>query len=195
MSSAPPIKAVIFDCFGVLTTDGWLAFRDAHFEAGTNEFEEARALNVRADKGLIGYGEFIQGIAQLADLSADETRREIEENVANQRLFTFIQDKIRPRYKIGMLSNAGANWLGELFRDWQVGLFDEIALSYQIGTAKPDSQAYIQIASQLGVLPEECVFVDDQSQYVEAARTQGMTGVVFTDTTECMYELRRILTL
>ncbi len=193
MSSAPPIKAVIFDCFGVLTTDGWLAFRDVHFEPGTDDFEEAYALNARVDNGLIGYGAFIQGIAQLAGLSADETRREIEENVANQRLFAFIRDEIRPRYKVGMLSNAGANWLGELFQDWQVGLFDEIALSYQIGAAKPDSQAYIQISSQLGVLPEECVFVDDQPQYVEAARSHGMTSLVFTDTTECIHELKRIL--
>lgn len=39
-------------------------------------------------------------------------------------------DDLKPDYKIGFLSNAGANWLDELFI-WQQA-FDEVVLSYQV---------------------------------------------------------------
>lgn len=180
------LQAIIFDCFGVLTTDGWLAFRNTHFEPGSDVFKQARALNVRVDSGLIDYPTFIQGVAELAGVSFDEVKRQIESNIANERLFTYIRDMLKPHYKLGMLSNAGANWLDDLFEPWQVGLFDEIVLSYETGIAKPDIRAYEVAAARLGFLPEECLFIDDQPLYVTSARESGMQGIIFTDTDEAI---------
>ena len=65
------IKAVIFDCFGVLATDGWLPFRDKHFGGNPELLEEARANSIRVDSGLMAYEEFIDWLARSSGMSGD----------------------------------------------------------------------------------------------------------------------------
>lgn len=187
------IKAVIFDCFGVLASDGWLPFREKYFGNNSELLEKAIASNKRVDAGLHSYDDFLKEISELSGVGYDETKRLIETNPPNEALFDFIRDDLKANYKIGMLSNAGANWLDEIFEKNQVALFDEVVLSYQIGAIKPDAVMYETIAAKLGVLPEECVFVDDQPRYVEGAVQVGMTGVQFVDTQDAVRRLRELL--
>jgi HAD superfamily hydrolase (TIGR01509 family) len=175
------IKAVVFDCFGVLVTDGWLPFRDKYFGHDGDLFAQAVALNKSTDSGLIGYSDFIAQVAQLADLTEKETRKEIENNVPDAELFEFIERKLKPKYKIGLLSNAAENWLSELFTPEQVSLFDAVGLSYEIGSVKPAPITYTTIAERLGVDVSECVFVDDHVHYCEGAEVVGMQAVPYTD--------------
>jgi hypothetical protein len=60
------IKAVVFDCFGVLASDGWLPFREKYFGNDPQLFRKATELNKRTDSGLLSYDEFIEAIARLA---------------------------------------------------------------------------------------------------------------------------------
>lgn len=187
------IKAVIFDCFGVLAYDGWLAFKDKYLEKGTDAYDKALASNKRVDAGFITYDQFVTEIAALAKVSQDETRQTLENNPPNGKLFAYIRKNLKPRYKIGMLSNAGDNWLPDIFDAPQINLFDEIVLSYQIGAIKPEPAMYEAISMKLGVLPEECVFIDDQERYCDGARHSGMKAVVFRDTDETIVEIERLL--
>lgn len=187
------IQAVIFDCFGVLAYDGWLAFREKYFEGKPHELEQAITSNRQVDAGLIGYDQFVAEIAGYAGVTEDETRRVLENNPPNEKLFAYIRDTLKPHYKIGMLSNAGDNWLSDIFVPSQVALFDEIVLSYQLHAIKPDPIMYETIAARLGTLPEECVFIDDQQRFVEGAERVGMKGIVFTDTATTIAELERTL--
>ena len=45
--------------------------------------------------------------------------------------------------------------------------------------AKPDAAIFRLAAERLGVAPAECVFVDDWDQNIAAARSIGMTAVLF----------------
>lgn len=188
-----PIKAVIFDCFGVLAHDGWLPFREKHFAHDPDKYEQAKASNKKVDAGLHSYEDFIQEVADLAGIPAAEARREIEDNPPNEPLFNYIRDELRPQYKLGLLSNAGANWLDELFAPWQVALFDEAVLSYQIGTIKPDPVAYETIAHRLGVMPDECVFIDDQPRYCEGAEAVGMRAIKYDTVDQTITDLQALL--
>lgn len=188
------IKAVIFDCFGVLAHDGWLPFREAHFKDDPEKFDDATTLNKRSNAGLIDYDHFLEQIGQLAGVSAADARREIEDNPADTNLFSYIRTTLKPHYKIGLLSNASDYHLDDIFTAEQVGLFDEIVLSYQVGAVKPDPLIYQTIANKLGVLPEECIFIDDQPWYAEGASAIGMKGIRFVDaktTIETLEELLR----
>ncbi len=171
------IKAVIFDCFGVLTTDGWLPFKRKYFSNDPTLETEATDLNKRTDAGLATYDDFVQGIARLAHVSEGEATKAIENNVTDDDLLDFIEHSIKPHYKVGMLSNAGDNWLPKLFSKKQISLFDAVALSYETGFVKPDPQAYRVICERLGLEPENCVFIDDQERYCLAAKEQGMKAI------------------
>lgn len=187
------IKAVVFDCFGVLTTDGWLPMRQRYFGDDADKFEQAGVLNRQVDGGVLSYEQFLAGVAEMAGIGAEQVRREIESNVANQPLFEYIRDKIRPNYATGFLSNAGANWLDRLFEPWQVALFDEVVLSCDLGVIKPHPLMYQTIANKLGFLPEECVFVDDQPRYCEGARSIGMSAIHYQNLEQCVEDLERVL--
>jgi epoxide hydrolase-like predicted phosphatase len=187
------IKAVIFDCFGVLTTDGWLAFREKYFTGKPDLDERAVASNRRVDAGLISYQDFLHDIASLAGVDYSQTVRVIENNVANEKLFDYIKDNLKSTYKIGVLSNAGMDWMHELFSAEQNELFDEVVLSYQVGVIKPDPVMYETIAAKLGVLPEECLFVDDQPRYVDGAKSVGMKAIHFKNTAQVIIDIEETL--
>lgn len=187
------VQAVIFDCFGVLATDGWLPFRERYFGHDPELLERATASNKKVDAGLHHYDDFIDEIAEMAGITPAKARQQIENNVPNEALFDYIMKEVKPKYKLGFLSNAGQNWLHDIFTPEQIALFDAIVLSCDIGAIKPDPVTYETIATRLGVLPENCVFVDDQPWYCDGARAVGMQAIWYEDTSQIIVALREIL--
>lgn len=188
------IKAIIFDCYGVLTTEGWLPFKHEYFDHDPALFQQAEDLAVRVGAGHMEYDQFITDIAQLAGVSEQEARRRIETHTANTPLFTYIREELESHYKLGFLSNAGNDMLARLFSNEQIALFDEIHLSFQTGHVKPEPEAYLGIAGKLGCQPEECIFVDDQERYCTGAEAVGMHAIVYKTMDQLRAELTPLLT-
>ncbi len=172
------IKAVIFDCFGVLVGDGWHPFKKRYFADEPEKDAEASRLNVLSNKGLLSYTDFLEGVGKLAGISAYQVMKELNQNPPNTQLFDYIRT-LKPNYKIGMLSNAAENWLSTLVGKENEALFDAVVLSYDIGHNKPSPEAYQKAARALGVNVDECVFIDDIESYVVAAEHAGMKGVLY----------------
>lgn len=57
-------------------------------------------------------------------------------------------------------------------------LFDAVVISGEVGMRKPEPRIFEFAASQLGLTPAECVFIDDFAVNVEAATSCGMTAVL-----------------
>jgi len=57
--------------------------------------------------------------------------------------------------------------------------FDGFVLSYEVGAMKPAPQIYREAIARSGCRPEECFFIDDLAENVEAALQQGMDAVQF----------------
>jgi len=188
------IKAIVFDCFGVLATDGWLPFRESHFSKNPLLLEKALTLNKKADAGVLHYDDFVKQVAQMARMSESATHGAIEGNIPNEALLEYIKSELKPHYKIGMLSNAPENWLDKMFTSEQVALFDATTLSYELGAIKPDLIMYQTIARRLGVEPSECIFIDDQPTYCEGAARAGMSVIQYVDFAQMKAELIHKLT-
>jgi beta-phosphoglucomutase len=56
-------------------------------------------------------------------------------------------------------------------------LFDVVIDGTRVSKAKPDPEVFLLGASELGVLPEECIVFEDAVAGVEAARAGGMKCV------------------
>jgi len=186
------IEALIFDCFGVLATDGWLPFRKKYFGDNAELRQQVTDMQRQVDAGLADYHDFVQTLAVLSGVSVDEVWNAIRDNQPNEPLFELIRE-LKPHYKIGFLSNAGADWLHDIFTDEQVALFDAVALSYETGFVKPDPKAYQIIADRLGVPPENCLLIDDQARYAEGADEVGMAMIVYQDFEQLKTELKQRL--
>ena len=190
------IKAVIFDCFGVLTSDGFLSFCARHFSDDTAKLEQARYLNRQVDSGAGDWESLVTELAALAEIDWATARQHLSSAGLNQPIFDFIEKTLRPAgYKIGLLSNVGANWPEKHFSKDQLALFDAVVLSYQLGVAKPDALMYETAAARLGSLPEECLFIDDQPSYCQGAETTGMAALQFMATEQTLDELSNRLNL
>lgn len=186
------IKAIVFDCFGVLTSDGWLPFAEKYFGNSPILKKEAHILNRQVDSGLLDYDSFVHSVAKLAAVDVALAYKDIEDNVANLPLFEYVAE-LKKQYKLGILSNAGADWLNELFKPEQIALFDATALSFELGVTKPHPKAYHVICDRLGVLPEEAVFIDDIERYVTGAKDIGMQGVWYKNLQQLKDELTIVL--
>ncbi|MBB6096745.1 putative hydrolase of the HAD superfamily [Deinobacterium chartae] len=81
-------------------------------------------------------------------------------------------------YKVGVLSNTLPNVAVTLEAVGLGDLVDVAISSCTLGVHKPDPQAFLLAAGQLGVTPEEVLFVDDKLENVEAARSVGMQAIL-----------------
>lgn len=102
---------------------------------------------------------------------------------------------LRGPYRTGMLSNvSGRATLDALFhKNELVHLFDEVIASGDVGLEKPDQGIYELAAHQLGVRPEECLFIDDINEYCSAAQRVGMQAIHCTDTREAITAIKNKL--
>lgn len=85
------------------------------------------------------------------------------------------------RYRQGLLTNDASAFLGPGWRSrwpWSQ-LFDAMVDSVDIGVRKPHPDAYRAAADALRVVVGECLFVDDLTVNVDAARAAGMAALRF----------------
>jgi putative hydrolase of the HAD superfamily len=189
------IKAIIFDCFGVLTTEGWQEFKQIYFSEDAEKLNEANKLNYLADQGKMNHNQLMPLIAELAGVSVEQTIKEIDVYQPNNRLLKYIETELKPNYKIGMLSNVSDDWLVKMFTVEQQQLFDEIALSFNIGFTKPAPQAYQYIVDKLAVEMSEAVFIDDRINFVDAANGLGMKGIQYIEFEQFKADIENVLNM
>lgn len=185
------IKAIIFDCFGVLTSDKWKEFAST---LPKNQREPARRLNRALDRGQLGQKEFISAINQLSGEPTELVEQIFSaEMPKNNQLLSYIR-RLKANYKIALLSNVASNWVTDIFLDSEeISLFDEIVLSHHAGVAKPSAEIYQLTAERLGVRPDECVFIDDGLANCEGARAIGMQAILYEDLANMKQQLEKIL--
>jgi putative hydrolase of the HAD superfamily len=103
--------------------------------------------------------------------------REIPENVVS------VLTSLRAMGKcLGLVSNASAMEVTGWSRSPIAPLFDSVVFSCFCGSVKPEERIYHLCTDELGVTPEECLFVGDgESNELEGAQRIGMTSVMTTE--------------
>ena len=83
----------------------------------------------------------------------------------------------REGYGIYLLSNAGTRIHDQLSHMPAWSLMDGAVVSGEERLMKPDPAIYRLLCERYGLLPEECLFVDDNADNCEGARAAGMRAV------------------
>lgn len=188
------VRAVIFDCFGVLYVDPSLAF----YQREVKNYDSLRTaisdIDKQYDYGYITDVDHAQMIASITGLHAGFVRNNVRgDHVRNQPLLEYSQ-ALRQRYKVGMLSNIGHGGMESFFSaKEQTELFDAVVLSSDVGVIKPNREIFQITANRLGVEPSECVMIDDRSDNVDGAFAAGMQGILYQTNQQCQAELEAIL--
>src|SRR5665213_2919794 len=135
-------RAIIFDCFGVLTHGNW---KDFWTKLPSVELRTAaRELHKFYDIGQMPQDEYNQKLAELTNKPLSEIDAIFIDShpVKNEQLLDYIKT-LKQNYKIGLLSNIGTSWIeDELLSTKEQLLFDDMIFSYRVGMAKPDPRIY-----------------------------------------------------
>lgn len=84
-------------------------------------------------------------------------------------------------YPLFLLSNTCELHFNHIINRYPiVHAFDEWILSFEVGAKKPDSRIFEAIFERMSVEPSEVFYIDDIPDFVEAARSMGIEGTVFT---------------
>ena len=188
------MKAIIFDCFGVLYLNSTLHFYETYVPNYEALKPELLQLNKEADYGLITEAEQSRSVAELTGLSLAFVSQHIRGiHHPNQELISFSQS-LRPQYKVGMLSNIGLHVMDGYFSvEERKKLFDATVLSGEEGIAKPHPYIYEIIANRLGVPAGECVMIDDIEDNCAGADAAGMKTIHYQNNTQLKNELEKLL--
>lgn len=188
------IRAIIFDCFGVLIGKG---FENTYQLAGGDPLKDSdfiKNMLGQANLGLISDKQFQQSMADKIDITLDEWNSAVKRaELPDTELLTYIKE-LRKSYKTAILSNANTGVLAKHLGDeWLQSCFDEVIASADTGLVKPDPRIYKLAANRLGVNTNECVFVDDRHFFLEVGKDLGMKVILFKNFLQLKQDLERLL--
>ncbi len=183
-------KTLIFDCFGVLYPEASGDFYKRHKDLFNGEEEFINKLNLQIDLGQIKKSEFFTVLEKKTGIPSVQIQSEIDEELMapNAQLVAFIQ-KLKEKYKIGLLSNAGQEEIAIIYRDKIDYLFDSITVSYEAGAVKPSPEIFQICLKRLNAEPAECIFIDDKVSNITAAENMGITSILYKDVEKLKTEL------
>jgi epoxide hydrolase-like predicted phosphatase len=104
-----------------------------------------------------------------------------------------LADQLRATgYKVGLLSNNTLEKAKEM-RDTGIGEhFDVLHISAETGDVKPEPNSFIHFADDLGVKPNELIFIDDTEKSLSTASEVGFAPILFDDLAQCVKELKSL---
>jgi HAD superfamily hydrolase (TIGR01509 family) len=188
------IRAIIFDCFGVVLTDAMQNIRQGLLSSNPNGAQEITDIIAANNHGLIEPHESNQRIARILGISVDELRAQVSgKEVRDEQLLSYVQE-LRKHYKTAMLSNIAGSSLVRRFTDEELDqYFDVVVASGDIGYAKPEPEAYEIVAQRLGVRLDECLFTDDRELFCAGATSVGMQAILYTDFVQFKQQLEALI--
>lgn len=100
-------------------------------------------------------------------------------NQEGLKIFLSLKDKGFPVYMLSNLAEYNKESIQMKFKTFFT-LSDGNFFSYELGLIKPDPEIYLRVCSQIGILPQQCVFIDDLAENIEGARNIGMQAIRFS---------------
>jgi len=172
------IKALIFDMYGVIMKQNgydFLPFVRKYFPDITTDF--LYPLEDRVDLGEITSDEMLTALGFEGDTAA--IGREYLDTIELNAGFREFIAAAGQKYKLAILSNDSASWSGYIRGKHDIDRhFDVISVSGELKIAKPDERIFLMTAEKLGVMPEECIYVDDIEKNLKTAAKIGMNAIL-----------------
>lgn len=205
--TATPVRAVLWDFGGVLSSSPFEAFARYEAERGlppgflrtvnaTNADANAWARLERNEIDLDGFGEAFA--SESASLGHRVDGREVLELLGGDLRPAMLRAVRRCRehgLRTALLTNnvvAMDGWHAEVALD---ELFDVVIESSKVGVRKPDPAAYELVLQELDVPASEVVFLDDLGVNLKPARTMGMRTIKVSEPEQALSDLETLLGL
>ena len=195
-------RGLLADFGGVLTTNVFDSFKEFCRAEGLPEDSvknmfrergEGLSLLRRLEKGELTAEEFSAQFAPLLGVQADGLVERLFGGIGpDEPMIDAIRRARAAGVRTGLISNSwgdGIAYEPALMEE----LFDAVVISGEVGLHKPQPEIYRMAADEIGVAPEDCVFVDDLRENCEGAEAVGMTALLYRDAEETIAKLEELL--
>jgi epoxide hydrolase-like predicted phosphatase len=189
------IKAIIFDCFGVFIGNPYKIRAQALEASDPEKAVILHEINRASDRGYLDPAETAAQMAELIGITAEQLMAEQKSGeIRNEELVDYVKT-LRPHFKLAMLSNISSRHRLDIrFKPGQLDeLFDVIVASGDEGYIKPEPEIYQIALERLGVLPEECIFIDDIFEYCQGAETIGIKTIQYLNFQQAITDLEALI--
>jgi epoxide hydrolase-like predicted phosphatase len=199
------IRAVLFDLGGVIVRTEYHPPPQHLSESLGRSYDDIYRIVIgcrtyrsaaRATLGQITEDEHWLNVMKVLKLPASESERVRTEffagDIVDRMLLDYLRSQ-RPKYKTGLISNAWSGLRNYIVREKFEDAFDIMIISSEVGAAKPSEEIFHIALKQLGVSPNQAVFVDDFIENIQASERVGMKSIHFRDVESAMKQLKNLL--
>ena len=198
------IRTVIFDLGGVLHSVDWeVRFRHCNL-SGERKERVRRATIASSDWLLLNEGMEEEAVFKKMAAGDPEMEPEIREFLKSFAGVVKARDYAREwvrvlkeaGLKVFILSNFSRRSAADNRRELEfLSETDGVVFSFEAGTIKPHKEIYDLLLCRYSLDPGECVFLDDRRDNLEAAKAQGIEGILFTSQMEAAAKLQELLSI
>lgn len=144
------------------------------------------------ERGDLSAGEFIETMLSALNQKIDKkTFCEYYSNIFSEnKEVVDLLPELKKSFNLVLLSNTNIIHYEYGWKQYDfLRHFDKIVVSYEARAVKPEEKIYRTVESFTMKNPDEHFFIDDISEYVNAARALGWDGVQFTGYKNLLIEL------
>ena len=188
------IKNIVLDIGNVLGHFQWeLVFRDQLHLTG-EDFDRVANATTRnriwyeLDRSLVPDSEILEECIKNSPQDEDVIRKffDLLGSVVEDYDYAcdWINELKAAGYKVYILSNYGKTSFTNCRKNGKlsfVELADGAVISYEIHKVKPEPEIYEELFARYNLVPEECLFFDDNEANVIGGRKAGMKAEVFVN--------------
>lgn len=196
------IKNVIFDIGGVLMNfKPYEAIKKFDYDLETRNkvysivYEDKRWSEL--DRGTLSNEAYLNSIIK-ENPNYTKQIQEVFNDFINEitpiyETVSFFKDLKQKEYKLYLLSNFSSSYEMVEKKYPFLKMADGKVISYSVKTIKPEKQIYEILLSKYNLIPNECVFIDDMQQNIEAAKELGINGIVFNSFEDTIKNFEKII--
>lgn len=190
------IRALIFDAGDILyfrpqRGSKFITFlNELNLELSPTHNQDKKAIEHKAYRGQISHDEYREAILSMYGITQPDLvargKRVLKDDDADVEFFEGVPETLLELKKQGYLlsivtdtANSISAKLDWFERGGFAHIWDSIVSSLELGTRKPDPRIYQAALQQLGLTPDQVVFVGHRSSELAGARAVGMATIAF----------------
>lgn len=190
------IRALLFDAGDILyfrpqRGSGFDAFlKEQRLVIGPHHTKQKKEIEFQAYRGQLTHDEYREAIVRMYGITdpdlVERGKQVLVDDDANVAFFDGVPETLRALKEQGYLlaiitdtANSISAKLGWFERGGFGQVWDAIISSMDMGVRKPDPKLYHAALSQLGVSPDQAVFIGHHTSELEGAHAVGLQTIAF----------------
>lgn len=194
------MKNIIFDLGKVLVDYNFdRLYKELGYIPQTESLMESSVSVLEFESGRISWQEFYQKLKNIY---------KFEHNIAEFEkvwcsVFTKLTElvdyakELKKNFNVYILSNTDEIHFNSIWRQFPKLHFfkDNLMLSYQLNSVKPQKDIYQRALKIFDLKPEECLFIDDKYENILGAQAIGMTGILHKNAKETKKNIKKMISM